>query len=215
MENSGKETKTREDRREAAPARVPALVGAAAPSAAGSGGAGDLLPIWSKPGSLNTRREKPIELWWHDEARVWAKRGSRPPAPRESTSRMDQHIRRRLSSSRYGAALVLPYANAQAVNLHLEGDLQPSDARQSRRLHLYGNDCGTHVIDNIGKKTGGKMGNFTLGCRRVGRQVQATTARATAATIRRDVARITRRRRQIRGGEIIFSVRRDRILDMV
>ena len=56
MENSGKEeTKTREDRREAAPARVPALVGVAAPSAAGSGGAGDALPIWSKPGSLNTR----------------------------------------------------------------------------------------------------------------------------------------------------------------
>jgi hypothetical protein len=89
------------------------------------------------------------------------------------------------------------------------------DARQSRRLHLYGNDCGTHMIDNIGKKTGGKMGNFTLGCRRVGRQVQTTTARATAATIRRDVARITRRRRQIRGGEIIFSDRRDRMLDMV
>ena len=50
-----------------------------------------------------------------------------------------------------GSALVLPYANAQAVNLHLEGDLQPRDARQSRRLHLYGNDCGTRVIDNIGK----------------------------------------------------------------
>lgn len=114
-----------------------------------------------------------------------------------------------------GAALVLPYANAQAVNLHLEGDLQPRDARQSRRLHLYGNDCGTHVIDNIGKKTGGKMGNFTLGCRGVGRQVQTTTARATAATIRRDVARITRRRRQIRGGEIMFSDRRGGILDMV
>ena len=58
-----------------------------------------------------------------------------------------------------GAALVLPYANAQAVNLHLEGDLQPSDARQSRRLHLFGHDCGTHVIDNIGKKTGGGGGN--------------------------------------------------------
>lgn len=48
MENSGKEeTKTREDRREAAPARVPALVGVAAPSTAGSGGAGDALPMWS------------------------------------------------------------------------------------------------------------------------------------------------------------------------
>ena len=37
-------------------------------------------------------REKPIELWWQDEARVgqqgtltriWAERGSRPPAPRD------------------------------------------------------------------------------------------------------------------------------------
>jgi hypothetical protein len=71
------------------------------------------------------------------------------------------------------------------------------------------------MIDNIGKKTGEKIGNFTLGCRGVGRQVQTTTASATAATIRHDVARITRRRRQIRGGEIIFSDRRDRMVDMV
>jgi Winged helix-turn helix len=44
-------------------------------------------PIWSKPSSPEHAREKPIELWWQDEARVgqqgtltrvWAKRGSRP-----------------------------------------------------------------------------------------------------------------------------------------
>ena len=73
-------------------------------------------------------RHQPLELWWQDEARVgqqgtlsyvWAEKGSRP---------------RRLKDTRYswayifgavcpardiGAALVLPYANAKAMNLHL------------------------------------------------------------------------------------------------
>jgi hypothetical protein len=56
---------------------------------------------------------------------------------------------------------------------------------------------------------------FTLGRCRVGRQAQTAKVRATDATIRSDVARITLRRRQIRGDEIIFSDRRDRIRDMV
>jgi hypothetical protein len=112
--------KTREDRREAAPARMPALVGVAAPSTAGSGGAGDTLLIWSKQGSQDTL------------------------AKNQSNS-----------------------------------------------------------------------GGFTLGRRGVGRQAQTAAVRTTAATIRSDVARITLRRRQIRGDEIIFSDRRDRIRDMV
>jgi hypothetical protein len=56
---------------------------------------------------------------------------------------------------------------------------------------------------------------FTLGRRGVGRQAQTAAVRATAATIRSDVARITLPRRQIRGGEIIFSDLRDRIRDML
>ena len=58
-------------------------------------------------------------------------------------------------------------------------------------------------------------GGFTLDRRGVGRQAQTARVSATAATVRSDVARITLRRRQIRGDEIIFSDRRDRIRDMV
>jgi hypothetical protein len=74
-------------------------------------------------------REQPIELWWQDEARVgqqgtltrvWAERGSRPPAPRDQ-SREWAYIFGAVCPHRdIGAALILPYANAQAMNLHLE-----------------------------------------------------------------------------------------------
>jgi hypothetical protein len=120
IRNGKEDTKTREDRCEAAPARVPALVGVATPSPPGSGGAGDTLSIWSKPGSQNTLATKPPN-----------------------------------------------------------------------------------------------SGGFTLDRRGVGRQAQTARVSATAATVRSDVARITLRRRQIRGDEIIFSDRRDRIRDMV
>jgi DDE superfamily endonuclease len=74
-------------------------------------------------------REKPIELWWQDEARVgqqgtltrvWAERGSRPPAPRDQRREWASIFGAVCPRRDTGAALVLPYANAQAMNLHLE-----------------------------------------------------------------------------------------------
>ncbi len=74
-------------------------------------------------------REKPIELWWQDEARVgqqgtltrvWAERGSRPPAPRDQRHDWAYLFGAVCPRRDIGAALVLPYANAQAMNLHLE-----------------------------------------------------------------------------------------------
>jgi hypothetical protein len=73
-------------------------------------------------------RGKPIELWWQDEARVgqqgsltyiWAEQGTRPPAPRDQ--RYDSaYIFGAVCPARgVGAALVLPEANAKAMNLHL------------------------------------------------------------------------------------------------
>ena len=59
--------------RDAASARVPALVGAAPPSAAGSCGAGDTQKNFAdlvKAVIHEHAREKPIELWWQDEARL-------------------------------------------------------------------------------------------------------------------------------------------------
>ena len=59
----------------------------------------------------------PIELWWQDEARVgqknkiarrWARRGTRPRAP---------HDQRTSSVYIFGAALVLPRCDTQAMSL--------------------------------------------------------------------------------------------------
>jgi hypothetical protein len=65
------------------------------------------------------------------------------------------------------------------------------------------------------QKTKSNSGGFTPNCLGLGRQAQTSAVKATAPTKRNDVARITPRRRQIRGEEIIFSDRRDGIRDMV
>jgi transposase len=73
-------------------------------------------------------RGKPVEVWFQDEARVgrqgpptrvWARRGTRPRAPRDR-----RHAWAYLSGAvcperAVGAALVLPYADAAASGLHL------------------------------------------------------------------------------------------------
>ena len=82
--------------RDAAPARVSALVGAAAPSAAGPYGDGDtqkkLCRSSPKPRSPSMRvnnrlnfggRTKPGLVSRGTLTHVWAERGSRPPAPRD------------------------------------------------------------------------------------------------------------------------------------
>jgi transposase len=67
-------------------------------------------------------------LWWQDEARVgqqgtltrlWAKRGSRPPAPRDCRYDWAYIFGAVCPARGAGAALVLPYANVEAMNLHL------------------------------------------------------------------------------------------------
>ena len=52
--------------------------------------------------------------------RVWAERGSRPPAPRDQRHEWAYLFGAVCPRRDIGAALVLPYANAQAMNLHLE-----------------------------------------------------------------------------------------------
>jgi DDE superfamily endonuclease len=73
-------------------------------------------------------RAWPIELWWQDEARVgqqgsltyvWAERGSRPAAPRDQRYKWASIFGAVCPSRDIGAALVLPHANAHAMNLHL------------------------------------------------------------------------------------------------
>jgi len=73
-------------------------------------------------------RGKPIEIWFQDEARVgqkgtltrvWARRGSRPPAPRDQRYDWAYLFGAVCPARRAAAAVVLPIANAEAMNLHL------------------------------------------------------------------------------------------------
>lgn len=73
-------------------------------------------------------RGKPIELWWQDEARVgqqgtltriWAERGSRPRAPRDQRYDWAYLFGAVCPARDIGAALVLPNADGEAMNLHL------------------------------------------------------------------------------------------------
>lgn len=74
-------------------------------------------------------QNRPIELWFQDEARVgqrgtltriWAQRGTRPRMQRDQR-RASVYIFGAVCPSRdVGAALVLPKANTEAMNLHLK-----------------------------------------------------------------------------------------------
>ena len=72
---------------------------------------------------------KPIELWWQDEARIgqqgsltriWARRGSRPTAPRDQRYQSAYLFGAVCPGRGVGAGLVLPRANVHAMNLHLQ-----------------------------------------------------------------------------------------------
>lgn len=99
----------------------------------------------------------PIEVWFQDEARVgqqgtltyvWAERGSRPRAPKDLRYEWAYLFGAVCAERGVGAALVLPYANADAMTLHL--------AEISRRVAP-----GAHAVlvcDGAGwHKTGGRL----------------------------------------------------------
>ena len=102
-------------------------------------------------------RNRPIELWWQDEARVgqqgtvtriWAERGTRPRAPRDQRYDWAYLFGAVCPARDHGAALVLPHADAEAMGLHL--------AEISRHV-----TPGAHAVvwaDGAGwHKTGGKL----------------------------------------------------------
>ena len=73
-------------------------------------------------------RGRPLEIWWQDEARVgqqgtltriWARRGTRPPAPRDRRYAWAYLFGAVCPERGTGAALVLPHANTDAMTLHL------------------------------------------------------------------------------------------------
>ena len=69
-----------------------------------------------------------IEIWFADEARVgqknkitrrWAKRGTRPSAPRDQRTASTYIFGALCPKRGKGAALILPACNTEAMNLHL------------------------------------------------------------------------------------------------
>jgi transposase len=67
-----------------------------------------------------------IEIWFADEARIgqkntrrWAKRGTRPSAPRDQRTASTYIFGAVCPKDGKGAALILPACNTEAMNLHL------------------------------------------------------------------------------------------------
>jgi hypothetical protein len=73
-------------------------------------------------------RDKPIEVWWQDEARVgqqgtltrvWAQRGSRPRAVRDHRFTSAYLFGAVCPARGTGAAVIMPHVNIEAMNEHL------------------------------------------------------------------------------------------------
>src|SRR3954469_22265467 len=118
-------------RRGAAPARPRPPVGEAEAPEGGRGGAGGVQEGFAElvAGALPEHaRGKPVEVWFQDEARVgqqgtltrvWARRGTRPRAPRDRRYAWAYLFGAVRPERAVGAALVLPYADTEATGLHL------------------------------------------------------------------------------------------------
>ena len=116
-------------------------------------------------GALPERaRGKPVEIWFQDEARVgrqgtltrvWARRGTRPRAPRDRRYAWAYLFGAVCPERAVGAALVLPYADTAATGLHL--------AEIGR--HVAPGAHGVVVLDGAGWHAAGGLavpGNLTL-----------------------------------------------------
>ena len=73
-------------------------------------------------------RGKPVEIWWQDEARVgqqgtltriWSRRGTRPRAVRDHRFTSAYVFGAVCPERGTGAAMIMPNANVEAMNLHL------------------------------------------------------------------------------------------------
>src|SRR3954453_22607506 len=114
-----------------APARLPPPVGQAEAPEGRRGGAGGVKKSFAelvREALPEHARGKPVEVWFQDEARVgqqgtltrvWARRGTRPRAPRDRRYAWAYLVGAVCPERAVGAALVLPHADAAATGLHL------------------------------------------------------------------------------------------------
>jgi hypothetical protein len=89
-------------------------------------------------------RDTDIEIWWRDEARIgqknkitrrWAKRGTRPSAPKDQRTKSAYIFGAICPARGVGAALVLPRCDTQAMQWHLDeiATQVPATARPTSR----------------------------------------------------------------------------------
>ncbi len=73
--------------------------------------------------------KKPIEIWWQDEARIgqknglarlWARKGTRPRQPADQRYKSAYLFGAICPARGTGAAIMMPKANAHAMQLHLD-----------------------------------------------------------------------------------------------
>ena len=73
--------------------------------------------------------DTPIEIWWQDEARIgqknkitrrWAKRGTRPFAPKDQRTKSAYIVGAICPERGIGAGLVLPRCNTEMMQYHLD-----------------------------------------------------------------------------------------------
>src|SRR5947208_6581496 len=114
-----------------APARLQPRLGQAEASEGGRGGAGGVQKGFAelvREALPEHARGKPVEVWFLDEARVgqqgtltrvWAKRGSRPRAPRDRRYEWAYLFGAICPERRTGAAIIMPEVNIEAMNEHL------------------------------------------------------------------------------------------------
>ena len=99
---------------------------------------------------------KPIEIWMQDEARVgqqgtltrvWAKRGSRPRAPRDQRRIWAYILGAACPATREAVGVVLPFLNANSVSVHL--DLIGRKVAEGAHAVLLLDGAGFHIAENL------------------------------------------------------------------
>ena len=120
--------------------------------------------MWPSPNGYQEVGQKPIEIWFQDEARVgqktkltrrWAKRGTRPSAPKDQRTASVWLFGAICPDHGKSAGLVMPWANSHAMEEHLK----IISANISPDAH------GVLVLDQAGWHTAGKLvipDNITL-----------------------------------------------------
>ncbi len=97
-----------------------------------------------------------IEIWFQDEARIgqknkithgWAKRGTRPSAPRDQRTASTYTFGAICPKQGKGAALILPFCNTEAMNLHL-AEIAKAVAPAAHAV-LFVDQAGWHLLAGL------------------------------------------------------------------